>query len=142
MKEIDLSHKICSDQIGKFPVTSSKGNKYIMIMHDNDSNVIIARSLRTKSVLEQLENMQQVHQFLSSRDMYPKMHIIDNECPQSVKDCIKNYQNRYLFLVLLHKHRVKAAEKSIDSCKCHFISGLATLNLDLLMHLWCRLRPL
>ena len=31
-KIIDPSGKVCSDQTGKFPVTSSKGNKHIMVV--------------------------------------------------------------------------------------------------------------
>ena len=86
--------------------------------------------------------MQQVYQFLSSRGIYPKMHIMGNGCPQIVKDCIKNDQNMDLILVLPHDHRANTAEKAIESSKCHFISGLATLNPDLPMRLLYRLHPL
>ena len=48
----DLTDKVYSNQIGPFPVISSKGNKYIRIIYDHDSNVIIARALKTKSAVE------------------------------------------------------------------------------------------
>ena len=54
-KIIDLTNKIYSDQTGRFPITSSKGNKYIMVVHDHDSNAILARALKTKSAVEMLE---------------------------------------------------------------------------------------
>ena len=142
MKIIELSHKICSDQTSRFYVTSSKGNKCIMMTHNRDYNAIIARVLKTKSVFEQLENMQKVRQFLSSRVIYPKINITDNECLQIVKDHTKNNKNMDLILVPPHEHRLNGAENAIDSYKCHFISGLATLNPDFPMHLWCRLLPL
>ena len=73
MKIIDLSHKIHIDQTGRFPTTSSKGNKNVMITCDYDSNAVIVRELKTKSARENIENMQHVHQFLISRGINPKM---------------------------------------------------------------------
>jgi hypothetical protein len=34
--------QIYTDQMGRFPVVSSKGNKYIMILYDYDSNAILS----------------------------------------------------------------------------------------------------
>ena len=34
----DMSRTLYTDQTGKFPRTSSRGNKYQMILHDIDSN--------------------------------------------------------------------------------------------------------
>ena len=36
-------------------------------------------------------------------------------------------------------HRTNAAEKAIDTWKCHFISGLSSVDPNFPMHLWCRL---
>jgi hypothetical protein len=38
-------------------------------------------------------------------------------------------------------HRTNAAEKAIDTWKCHFISGLSSVDPRFPMHLWCRLIP-
>ena len=38
--------KIYIDQIGRFPVTSSRGYKYIMIAYDYDSNNILAETIK------------------------------------------------------------------------------------------------
>ena len=51
VKTVDLTNKLYSDQTGRFPVTSSKGSKCIMIVYDHDSNTILARALKTKSAL-------------------------------------------------------------------------------------------
>jgi hypothetical protein len=37
---------IYTDKTGRFPVASSKGNKYIMILYDYDSNAILAQSIK------------------------------------------------------------------------------------------------
>ena len=36
LKTVDLTSKLYSDQTGRFPVTSSRGNKYVMIVYDHD----------------------------------------------------------------------------------------------------------
>ena len=48
MKTVDLIHKLYSDQTGRFIITSSKGHKHVMIVHDHDSNTILARPLNNE----------------------------------------------------------------------------------------------
>ena len=142
LKTADLTSKLCSDQTGRFPVTSRKGNKHVMIVYDHDSNAILARPLKTKSAEEQLKNIQEVHKFLNDRGIHPNIHVMDNECPLVVKEYIIIAKNMQLLLVLPCTHRVNAAEKAIESYKNHFISVLATLHPYFPLHLWCRLIPL
>ena len=52
MKTVDLTHKLDSYQTGRFPITSSKGHKHVMIVHDHDLNTMLARPLKTKSAIE------------------------------------------------------------------------------------------
>jgi hypothetical protein len=37
--------KIYTDQTGHFPVISSKGNKYIMVLYEYDGNAILAEPI-------------------------------------------------------------------------------------------------
>ena len=46
LKVTECSRKIYIDQIGRFPVTSSRGYKYIMIAYDYDSNNILAETIK------------------------------------------------------------------------------------------------
>ena len=41
--------KIYTDQTGRFPVRSSTGNQYIMILYDYDSNAIMSEALKTRN---------------------------------------------------------------------------------------------
>jgi hypothetical protein len=41
--------QIYTDQTGRFPVVSSKGNKYIMILYDIDSNTILAQPIKDRT---------------------------------------------------------------------------------------------
>ena len=47
VKCIDLSGKIATGQTGCFPVTSSKGNNYIMVAFSQDPNAILAKPLKS-----------------------------------------------------------------------------------------------
>ncbi len=38
-----------SDQTGMFPVVSSKGNKYVMVLHDVNSNLSRAEPMRNQT---------------------------------------------------------------------------------------------
>ena len=106
-----------------------------MIIYDHDSNAILARPLKTKSRLEHLQNIKEIHTYLNTRDMHSKLHIIDNECLQLVKDYILHNKKIDLLLVPLYMHHMNATENAIDSFKNYFIAGLATLNSEFPMHL-------
>jgi hypothetical protein len=41
-----LKNLIATDLPGRYPVTSRKGNKYMFVLYDYDSNLIIAELLR------------------------------------------------------------------------------------------------
>jgi hypothetical protein len=45
VKAIEATGQIYTDQAGRFPTTSSGGNKYVMILYDYDSNAILAKPL-------------------------------------------------------------------------------------------------
>ena len=50
-----LDGLICTDLPGRFPFISSRGNNYIFIMYDFDSNAILAepiKSRKTKHLIE------------------------------------------------------------------------------------------
>ena len=44
-----MKKKNYTDQTGKFPVTSGRGTKYLMIMCEVDSNAILAEPMKTKT---------------------------------------------------------------------------------------------
>jgi hypothetical protein len=41
----ELNGMISTDQAGRFPVKSSKGNSYIMVLYNYDSNGILATTI-------------------------------------------------------------------------------------------------
>jgi hypothetical protein len=63
---IDLG-QIYTDQTGRPPVVSSKGNKYIMILYDYDINAILAQPIKDRTAPELLKAFK-----LWSRNWWPE----------------------------------------------------------------------
>ena len=57
IKILPFSGKISSDQTGKFPVTSRRAEKYIMVMVDYDSDAILADPLTLRADKERLRTV-------------------------------------------------------------------------------------
>ena len=55
LQATDLARKIYTDKTGRFPVTSSRGFKYIMLAYDYDSNTIHAEPMKNCSGPELLK---------------------------------------------------------------------------------------
>jgi hypothetical protein len=70
---IPVTGKIFTDQTGRFPITSSRGNKYVMICYDYDSNNIIAEPLKSRTELELLRAYTKIHNKLSVGGLKPKI---------------------------------------------------------------------
>ena len=60
-KTVDLVGEIYTDQTGRFPVTSSKGNKYSLVAYHFDSNTIHAEPLKTRPGLDLTAAYQKLH---------------------------------------------------------------------------------
>ena len=75
------------------------------------------------------------------KSLCPEHHTMDNECSAGLKTLIMDTNNNKLQLVPPHDHHNNPAEKAIDTFKCHFISGLASMDPFFPLHLWCRLLP-
>jgi hypothetical protein len=54
--------QIYTDQTCRFPVVSSKGNKYIIILYDYDSNAILAQPIKDRTAPELLKAFQVMEQ--------------------------------------------------------------------------------
>jgi hypothetical protein len=54
--------QIYTDQTGRFPVVSSKGNKYIMMLYDYDSNAILVQPIKDPTAPELLKAFQIMEQ--------------------------------------------------------------------------------
>ena len=129
-----------TDQTGKFPKKSSKGNHYIMVLIEIDSNAILVEAMKNRTAGEMIRAYLVLVTRLRNAGVTPKMHILDNECSEEFKEQIRK-NNMTFQLVPPHDHRRNIAEKAIQTFKAHFISILCGTDKDFPLHLWCRLLP-
>ena len=47
VKVLDITGNVSTDKVGRFPVTSRCGSKYIMVMHDSESDSILLEVLQS-----------------------------------------------------------------------------------------------
>ena len=137
---MDLSGTFYTEKIGRFPVTSSKGNKYILVAYHYDSNTIHTEPLKTRSGLDLTAAYQKLHILFTNRYLRPNLHILENDCP-NVLNFFMREVNEQFQLVSPHIHRRNSAEQSIRTLKEHFIAGLSSSHKDFPLHLWGRLIP-
>ena len=76
----DMNGKIYTGQTGRFPVTWSKGNRYVMIVYDYISNTIHAKCMKSRCEHELEHAYQKIHDILKACGLKPKMNFPDNEC--------------------------------------------------------------
>jgi hypothetical protein len=119
--------QIYTDQTGRLPVVSSKGNKYIMILYDYGSNAILAQPIKDRTSPELLKAVQVMEQELVAHGLKPKLMKLDNEASKLLKTYL--HQHNITFqLVTPYRHRLNTAERAIRSFKDHLISGLCSTD--------------
>ena len=132
--------KAYADLTGKFPIESSRGNKYVLIVYDYDSNAILAEALQNRQAGNIKIAWEKIHGTLVNRGAAPKLYIMDNEASQELKSAMTKKDIQFE-LVPPMVHRRNAAERAIQTFKDHFIAGLASVDPQFPIQEWDRLLP-
>ena len=119
----ELNGVIYTDQTGRFPITSSRGNKYIMVMVHIDSNAILVEAMKNKTDEEMQRAYLKLLKRMQRTGMEIKKHVLDNEVSEAMKELIRDTCK--LELVPPGCHRRNIAEVAIKIFKQHFISTSA-----------------
>ena len=119
--------KSYSDQTGRFPVPSSRGNNYIFVLYHYDTNTIHAVAIPNRQAASIRNAWETVHKKLIHQGHAPNLHILDNECSQELKDSFAKY-NIAFQRVPPKEHRANAAERAIRTFKNHLISTLCSVD--------------
>jgi hypothetical protein len=96
--------QIYTDQTGRFPVVSIKGNKSIMILYYYDSNAILAQSIKDRTAPGLLKAFQGMEQELVARGLEPNLMKLDNEASKLLKTYL-HQQNITFQFVPPYSHR-------------------------------------
>jgi hypothetical protein len=132
------SGQIYTDQTGKFPITSRRGNKYFMVLYDYDSNAILAEPMKSRTGPEMTRAYEKLYNYLVARGLKPKLQKLDNEASQELQDFMQDKGVKFQF-VPPHVHRRNAAERAIRTFKNHFIAGLCSTDKNFPHSLWDRI---
>jgi hypothetical protein len=128
------------DQTGRFPVVSSKGKKYIMVIYDYDRNAVLAKPIKDRTAPELLKAFQFMEQELVAKCLEPKLMKLDNEASKLLKYYL--YQQDISFQLVPHySHRHNSDERAIRSFKDHLIARLCSTDKSFPMHLWDIILP-
>jgi hypothetical protein len=119
--------KSYSDQTGRFPIPSSRGNHYLFILYQYDTNSIHAEAIPNRQAASIRTSWETIHKTLIRQGHPPNLHILDNECSQELQEAFIKY-NIDFQRVPPKEHRANAAERVIHTFKNHFISTLCTVD--------------
>ena len=127
---------IFTDQTGKFPTRSQRGNKYIMVMVEIDSNAILVEPMTSRKDAEMIRAYDALLSRLRRAGIVPIKHVLDNEISDNMKEHIKDTCKMQVELVPPGCHRRNAAKVAIRNFKAHFLSVLARVAEDFPLNLW------
>ena len=130
--------KVYSDQTGRFPHKSSRGNQYIFTLYDYDGNTILAEPLKSRGGKVIAAAFTKFHSRLTRHGHEVKIFVLDNECSNDLK-LVTAVADATFELVPPHTHRRNAAERAIRTYKNHRLAGVATCDPDYPIDEWDRL---
>ena len=111
-----------SDQTGRFPVVSSRGNKYVMVACELDSNYIDAQPMHDLTTLQLIQSYQNIYTcWKATQVIAPNWYILNYEAPDEFKNAIRS-NGCHVDLRPADMHRRNAAERAIQTLKGHYIS--------------------
>ncbi len=116
-----------SDLTGRFPHQSSRGNQYLLVIYDYDSNAILVEPLKNRAAGTIRTAWEKLHNLLRQRGCAPNLYILDNEISTDFKSALSKYELDYQ-RVPPHTHRRNKAERAIQTFKNHFLAGLASVH--------------
>ena len=111
-----MERKIYSNQTGRFPVRSYRGNQYIMVLLEVDSDAILAEPMKDRTSGEMTRAYTSIMDRLHSYGIKPTLHILDNECSVEFKKAIQSYGATYQ-LVPPNDHRRNIAEEQVKKSR-------------------------
>jgi hypothetical protein len=139
-EETPLKNLIATDLPGRYLVTSRRGNKYMFVLHDYDSNLIIAEPIESRNASDLVNGFDTCYKALTKNGFRAKKIRLDNKIS---KDFIQylNKENLTYQLASPGDHRVNPAERSIQTYKNHFIAMLSGTDPSYPTNCWDLLIP-
>jgi hypothetical protein len=112
-----------SNQTGQLAIQSLRGNKYIMVMVEIDSNSILVELMKNHKDAEMIRAYKALLLQLKRAGIIPKKHVLDNKVSENMKNHIRDTCKLDMELVPPGCHRCNAAKVAICNFKAHFLSS-------------------
>ena len=141
VEQKELRNMVASDLAGRFPITSSRGHKYIFIMIDFDSNYIHAAPVKSRKAEDLMGVYKEGYELFLKSGFKAKLAKLDNEVSKQLRNYIENHAKLDYQLAAPSNHRDNNAERAIQTFKNHFISILAGPDYDFPANDWDLLIP-
>jgi hypothetical protein len=135
-----ITGQIYSDLPGRFVVPSTRGNNYLLIVYDYDTNAILAEALKNRTGKAIVDAYETIYKLLVSSGLTPRLQRLDNEASVQLRSFLTEHDVNFQ-LAPPHVHCRNAAKRAIQTFKHHFISILCGLDPNFPLHLWCRIIP-
>ena len=71
----DADRLMFSNQTGRFPITSFKGNQYVMVLFETIGNNILVEAMRNRTSGEMIRAYQVLIDRMKEKGIHPTMHI-------------------------------------------------------------------
>ena len=129
-----------TDQTGRFPQQSSRGNNYMMVLFDVDSSSTWVEPMKNRTEGELILARQRGLARMRLQGIIPTHQILDNEISAAYRSEIAATGMTHQ-LVPPDDHRRNIAEKALQTWKDHFIGILSGTADTFPLHLWCQIIP-
>ena len=126
---------IFTDQSGCYPVRSTAGNIYLLVLYDYDSNYSHVYTIPSLTGYLILLVYQHTYTFLVSRGLRPQLQRLNNE-DSHVLDHNLEDENVNVQLAPPSVHLIHTAERAIHSLKNPFIVIMCGTNPSFNLALW------
>ncbi len=112
MTIVEIIGMLFSNQLGRFPITYNRGNKYVAIFYVYDANFVKSVPIKSQSKEELLRAYPLVHAYLTARGFKPQIHKMDSKISHDIKTFIHE-DNTRLQYTQPDIHRTNLAEQEI-----------------------------
>ena len=89
-KVYGVRNTVFYDQTGQYPTISKRGNKYIMVMVEIDSNAIMLEPIKNRTDAELTRAYRTMMLRLKQAVIITQNHILDNEVFNAMKTVIRD----------------------------------------------------
>ena len=98
-KVYDVGNTVFSDQTGKFPTRSQRGNIYVVVMVDIDNYAILVEPMKNRKDPEMTRSYRAMMTRLKRAGKVPKKHVLDNKVSEPMKAIIQDEYHMDMELV-------------------------------------------